>query len=62
VKSARYERSQRRDVVIEKRQQKHMRKLMKRPDQSWKEIRFDDTYRRELENLRELQTRGRMAS
>jgi hypothetical protein len=31
-----------------------MRKLMKRPDQSWKEIDFEGSYRRELEKLQEL--------
>jgi hypothetical protein len=35
---------------------------MKRHDQSWKEIDFEKSHKRELEKLRELQTHGRLAN
>jgi hypothetical protein len=49
-KSERDERAQKR-VVLEKRWWKHMRKVMKRSDQSRKEINFEDSHRKELEEL-----------
>jgi hypothetical protein len=49
-------------VIVGKRWQKHMRKVMKRFDQSRKEINFESSHIRELEKLQELQRQGRLAS
>jgi hypothetical protein len=45
-----------------KRWQENMRKLMKIPDQSHKEINLEKSHKRELEKLKELQLCGRLAS
>jgi hypothetical protein len=37
-------------------------KLMKRLDQSWKEIKFEGSYRKELEKLWELQIHGKLSN
>jgi len=53
-KSSRDERTHKRGMVNEKRCRKHMRKSIKRLDQSHKEINFEKSHKRELEKLKEL--------